>query len=47
LNGYLRGITDEQLAAGLRASGATETEITDFTKALRERLDRLQAIAGA
>jgi hypothetical protein len=45
LNRYLRGITDEQLAAGLRASGGTETEITDFTRALRERLNRLQAIA--
>jgi hypothetical protein len=33
---YLGGITDEQLAAGLRASGATETEIADFTASLRE-----------
>jgi hypothetical protein len=42
---YLGGITDEQLAAGLRASGGTETEIAGFTKALRDRLDRLRAIA--
>jgi len=43
--GYLGGISDEQLAAGLRASGGTETEIADFTRALRERLDRLGEIA--
>jgi hypothetical protein len=33
-----------QLAAGLRASSGTESEIDDFTKALRDRLDRLRAI---
>jgi hypothetical protein len=43
---YLGRITDEQLAAGLRASGGTETEIADFTRALRDRLDRLGEIAG-
>jgi hypothetical protein len=42
---FLGGITDEQLAAGLRASGGTETEIADFTAALRARLDRLGEIA--
>ena len=42
---YLRGITDDQLASGLRASGATESEITDFTAALRGRLDRLREVA--
>ena len=42
---YLGGITDDQLAAGLRASGGTETEIADFTKALRARLDRLRSVA--
>ncbi len=41
---YLGGITDEQLAAGLRASGGTETEIADFTASLRIRLDRLGEI---
>jgi hypothetical protein len=39
---YLGQLTDEQLAAGLRASGGTETEIADFTKALRGRIDRLR-----
>ena len=44
---HLRRITDEQLASGVRASGGTETEIADFTKALRARLDQLRAIADA
>jgi hypothetical protein len=42
---YLRPLTDEQIAAGLRASGATESEIAGFTVALRGRLDRLRAVA--
>ena len=41
---YLGGISDEQLAAGLRAAGGTETEIADFTAAIRDRLNRLAAI---
>jgi hypothetical protein len=45
LYGYLGGITDEQLAAGLRASGGNETEIAHFTAALRARLERLGEIA--
>lgn len=44
LYGYLGGLSDEQLAAGLRASGATESEIAGFTRALRARLDRLRAV---
>jgi hypothetical protein len=44
---YLGPVTDDQIAAALRASGATETEIADFTKALRARLDRLREIAGS
>jgi hypothetical protein len=43
---YLGGITDEQLAAGLRASGSNESEIAEFTKALRVRLDRLKDFAN-
>lgn len=35
-----------QLAAGLRASGGTESEIADFTKALRARLDRLKDVTA-
>ena len=41
---YLGGLTDEQIAAGLRASGGTESEIADFTRALRARLDQLKTI---
>jgi hypothetical protein len=41
---YLCRLSEDQLAAGLRASGATESEIADFTKALRDRLDRLEAV---
>ena len=41
---YLGGLTDEQIAAGLRASGGTESEIAEFTSALRARLDQLQAL---
>ena len=42
---YLGGIADEQVAAGLRASGATETEIPDFARSLRIRIDRLRAVS--
>lgn len=42
---FLGVLTDEQIAAGLRASGGTETEIADFTKAIRARLDRLRDVA--
>jgi hypothetical protein len=44
LYGYLGRVTDDQWAAGLRASGANETEIADFTAAIRARLDRLKAV---
>ena len=43
---YLGGLTDDQLAAGLRASGATESEIADFTAAIRARLNRLRDLVG-
>jgi hypothetical protein len=39
---YVGGLSDDQLAAGLRASGGNETEIADFTKALRARLNKLR-----
>jgi hypothetical protein len=45
LYGSIGDITDEQLAAGIRASGGTESEIADFTKAIRERVDRLREIS--
>jgi hypothetical protein len=42
---YLGRLTDDQLAAGLRASGGTESDIAEFTKALRGRLDQLRAVS--
>jgi hypothetical protein len=42
---YLDRLSDEQISAALRASGGTETEIADFTKAIRVRLDRLREVA--
>jgi hypothetical protein len=44
---YVGGLTDEQIAAGLRASGGTESEIADFTSALRARLDRLKDVMAS
>ena len=44
---YLGPLTDDQLAAGLRASGGTESEIAGFTAALRARLDRLKEITAS
>jgi hypothetical protein len=41
---YLGRLSDDQLAAGLRASGGTESEIAGFTKALRARIDRLSTV---
>jgi hypothetical protein len=42
---YLGLLTDDQVSAALRASGGTESEIADFTKAIRVRLDRLREVA--
>jgi hypothetical protein len=42
---YVGPLTDDQLAAALRASGGTESEIADFTAAIRVRLDRLREVA--
>jgi hypothetical protein len=38
---YLSRITDHQLGEGLRASGANDEETECFTRAIRERIDRL------
>jgi hypothetical protein len=43
---YMEGISDDQLAAGLRASGATESEIADFTSAIRARLNQLRDLVS-
>jgi hypothetical protein len=42
---YLSRITDDQIRAGLRASGATPDEVTCFTSAVRDRINQLQAAA--
>lgn len=42
---YLSRITDEQLAAGLAASGASPEASEQFTRAIRERLLQLEQIA--
>ncbi len=42
---HIGPLQDDQLSAALRASGADETEIAAFTKALRVRLDRLREAA--
>jgi hypothetical protein len=47
LHARLRGLSDDQLAAGLRASGGTESEIAAFTAAIRDRIARLGEIAAA
>jgi hypothetical protein len=46
LHGYVGRITDAQIRAGLRASGANdEEEIERFTRALRGRIDQLGRVA--
>ena len=46
LMGYLGRVTDDQLRAGLRASGANSSDTECFTKALRQRIDKLQQVAS-
>jgi hypothetical protein len=41
---YLGRITDDQLRAGLQASGATGEEVECFTRSIRERINQLKAI---
>jgi hypothetical protein len=43
----LSRVTDEQLRAGLQASGATEPDIDIFTQSIRERISQLQRLAVA
>ncbi|HEX8688260.1 MAG TPA: hypothetical protein VF654_17230, partial [Pyrinomonadaceae bacterium] len=45
LNSYLGRVTDGQLREGLFASGATREEADCFTRALRERIERLARVA--
>jgi hypothetical protein len=46
LYGYLGRVTDDQIRAGLRASGADAEETERFANALRERLRQLERIAN-
>lgn len=46
LSHYLGRISDEQLDAALRASGATGDECDQFRRALRERIDQLMRVAS-
>jgi hypothetical protein len=46
LYGLLSGLTDAQLAAAIRAAGGTESEITDFTNAILDRIQRLGDISA-
>jgi hypothetical protein len=42
-------VTDEQLRAGLRASGARDPDIDTYTRSMRDRiaqLERLTTVAG-
>ncbi|HZT30909.1 MAG TPA: hypothetical protein VFA33_13550 [Bryobacteraceae bacterium] len=41
---YLSRVTDEQLRAGLRASGATDTDIATYTRAIQERIAQLRRL---
>lgn len=44
---YLGRITDDQLRAALKASGATPEETESFTASLRARITQLQAVSAA
>ena len=43
---YLSRVTDEELRAGLRASGATDSQIDIFTSSIRDRIEQLQRLAA-
>jgi hypothetical protein len=42
---YLSAITDDELKAGLRASGANERDIESFTRSIRDRIRQLENIS--
>lgn len=43
---YLSAVTDEELRAGLRASGATDEQIEIYTPSIRDRIVQLQRVAS-
>jgi hypothetical protein len=42
---YLGRVTDDQIRAGLKASGATPAEVGAFTQSLRDRINQLKNVA--
>jgi hypothetical protein len=44
---YLSRVTDEELRAGLRASGATDLQIDVYTRSLRDRIAQLEHLSAA
>jgi len=42
---YLSAISDEELSAGLRASGASEPDVASFTRSIRDRIRQLENIS--
>ena len=42
---YLGRITDDQLRAGLQASGASQEEVSCFTQSIRDRINQLKNVA--
>src|SRR5262249_7712629 len=44
LMGYVGRITDNQLRAGLQASGATSEEVACFTQSIRDRINQLKNV---
>jgi len=44
---YLSRVTDDELRAGLRASGASESAIEIYTRCLRERIAQLERLSAA
>lgn len=44
---YLGRVTDDQLRAGLQASGASPDEIECFTQSLRDRINQLKTVTGS
>jgi hypothetical protein len=43
---HIGDLTDEQIAAAIRAAGGTESDIAGFTSAIRQRIDRLKDVAA-
>lgn len=44
---YLSRVTDEELRAGLRASGASDSAIETYTRSLRDRIAQLESLTAS